>query len=218
VNKLQETIEKYGRWQPIEEYIQRIDTFKDSDFSIAVENAKSMLESIAKEICDERRQIYEEEDSPSKLLKLAFGAIGVQASTIGPQIALALSNIGQNIGQLRNEIGAISHGRTMEELKAKKESIDIFTCEFLLQSTEIIACFLIDYFEWKFPRIKSPVAYEEKLKYEECTAFNEFWDDSFGEFQMTDYSYLASEVLFNVDYQAYVTEYRAYSEGDEWKE
>ncbi len=39
MNKLQETIEKYGRWQPIEEYIQRIDTFKDSDFSIAVENA-----------------------------------------------------------------------------------------------------------------------------------------------------------------------------------
>ena len=218
MNKLQETIEKYGRWQPIEGYIQRIGTFKDSDFSIAVENAKSMLESIAKEICDERGQTYEEEDSPSKLLKLAFGAIGVQATTIGPQIAVALSNIGQNIGQLRNEVGAISHGRTMEELKAKKEGIDIFTREFLLKSTEIIACFLIEYFEWKFPRIKSPSVQEGKLEYEECTAFNEFWDDSFGEFQMADYSYPASEVLFNVDFQAYVTEYKSYTKDDEWKE
>jgi hypothetical protein len=215
MNRLQETIEKYGRWQPIEDYIQRINTFKDSNFSIAIENSKSLLESIAKEICGERGQTFEEEDSPSKLIKLAFGALGVQASTIGPQIAIALSTIGRNIGQLRNEVGAILHGRTMEDLKSKKNIIDTFTREFLLNSTEIIACFLIEYFEWKSPRIKSLSSLEEKIEYGENVAFNEYWDDLFGEFEMGDYSFPASEILFNVDYQAYETEVNSYEESEE---
>jgi hypothetical protein len=103
----------------------------------------------------------------------------------------------------------------MEELMAKRESIDIFTREFLLQSTEIVACFLIEFFEWKYPRIKNSVSKEEKLEYEECSSFNDFWDDSFGEFEMGVYSFPASEILFNVDHQAYTTEYNAFLEDDE---
>ena len=39
-------------------------------------------------------------------------------------------------------------------------------------------------------------------------------DDAFGEFIMGDYSCTASEILFNVDYQAYVTEQKAFVEGE----
>ncbi len=214
MEKLKKLIEQYGRWQPMVDYIQRIDTFKETDFSISIENSKSMLESIAKEICKERGQCYEENDSPSKLLKLAFGAIGVQSSTIGTQIAVALSTIGQNMGELRNEIGAISHGRTMEELQAKKELIDRFTKDFLIQSTEIIACFLIEYFEWKYPRISVSYTEEEKLIYVNCKNFNDYWDDIYKEYIMGYYSYTASEILFNVDYQAYETEYKTFTESE----
>ena len=213
MDKLKAVIEQYGRWQPIEEYVQRIDAFKDKDFSIAIENSKSLLESIAKEICSERGQVYAENDSPSKLMKLAFGSIGVQASDIGPQIATALSNIGQNVGQLRNEIGAIAHGRTLEELQAKREIIDEFTREFLLQSTETIACFMIQFFEWKHPRLVSPA--EEIIDYNDCMDFNDFWDSQFDEYSMGDYSYPASEVFYNVDYQAYLSEYNAFKREEE---
>lgn len=208
MDKLKAVIDQYGRWLPIEEYIQRIEAFKENDFSIAIENSKSLLESIAKEICAERGQAYEENDSPAKLMKLAFGSIGVQASDIGPQIATALSNIGQNVGQLRNEIGVIAHGRTMEELQTKKEIIDQFTRDFLLQSIEIIACFMIQFFEWKYPRISSPT--ELKIDYNDCGDFNEFWDDIYGDYAMGDYSYASSEILFYVDKQAYSTEYKAF--------
>lgn len=214
MEKLKNIIEQYGRWQPLEEYIQRIDTYKDSDFSISLENSKSMLESIAKEICNERNQVFEEEDSPSKLLKLAFGAIGVQTTTIGPQIAVSLSSIGQHMGQLRNEIGAISHGRTMEELNEKKESIENITKEFLLQSTETIACFLIQYFEWKYPRLNEIRSTEEELNYNSCDDFNEYWDDTYGEFLMGNLSYTASEILFNVDKQVYESEYLAFKQDE----
>jgi hypothetical protein len=45
--------------------------------------------------------------------------------------------------------------------------------------------------------------------------FSDFWDDLYGEFEMGDYSFPASEVLFSVDYKAYVSELQAFSEGYE---
>jgi hypothetical protein len=48
------------------------------------------------------------------------------------------------------------------------------------------------------------------LDYYEAEEFNEFWDNSFGEFKMGDYSYPASEILFYVDNQAYKNEYNAF--------
>jgi len=54
----------------------------------------------------------------------------------------------------------------------------------------------------------------DTLDYLEAEEFNESWDDSFGEFVMGDYSYPASEILFNVDKQAYVTEYKTFTEAE----
>jgi hypothetical protein len=50
----------------------------------------------------------------------------------------------------------------------------------------------------------------DSLDYLEAEDFNELWDDSFGEFVMGDYSYPASEILFNVDKQAYVNECKSF--------
>ena len=47
-------------------------------------------------------------------------------------------------------------------------------------------------------------------EYEDNEAFNNFWDETFGEFTMGQYSYPASEILFNVDAQAYQAEYKAF--------
>jgi len=49
---------------------------------------------------------------------------------------------------------------------------------------------------------------------ERIETHNESWNDSFGEFAMGDYSYPASEILFNVDKQAYVNEYKAFTEAE----
>jgi len=209
MEKLRKLIEQHSRWQPLEEYIQRIEAYVHSDFSISIENSKSLLESIAKEICSNRGQTFEAEDSPAKLLKLAFGAIGIQATTISPQIAVALSTIGQFVGELRNEVGAISHGRTMEELQAKKELLDEITRKFLIASTEIISCFLIQFYEWKFP-LTEVVSTEDNLVYADCEDFNDYLDETYGEFAIGALSYSASEVLFHVDHQAYMSEYKEF--------
>lgn len=216
MEKLRTLIEQHSRWQPLEEYIQRIEAFIQSDFSISIENSKSLLESIAKEICSNQGQSFEETDSPAKLLKLAFGCIGIQSTTISPQIAVALSTIGQFVGELRNEIGTISHGRTMDELQSKKDILDEITREFLLNSTEIISCFLIQFFEWKFPPTKTtsperiPI-----LLYSDCNDFNEYLDENYGEFAIGALSYSASEILFHVDNQAYKSEYKEFIKDQE---
>ncbi len=133
------------------------------------------------------------------------------------QISTALATIGQQVGDLRNEIGTTSHGKSLEELRERNNRVDELTKEFLIDTTVIVASFLIRAFENENPRAKTaPI--ETKLLYTDNEPFNDFWDDLYGEFEMGDYSFPASEILFNVDYKAYVSEHQAFSEGDEWKE
>ena len=88
--------------------------------------------------------------------------------------------------------------------------------DFLIESTLSIAVFLIRAFEER----KSDSALSEYNDialipdYEFNEEFNNFWDESFGDFPMGEYSYTASEILFNLDFQAYQTEYKAFLESD----
>lgn len=216
MEKLKVLIEQYGRWKPLEEYLLRIETFVDSDFGSALENAKSILESIAKEICDEKGIELGSTESVSGSLKKAYKAIGFSGGDLETQLSTSIANIGQQMGNLRNEVGATSHGRTMEELKIRNEGIDELTKEFVINSTELTACFLIRAYENENPRVKQNI---KKIHYEQEEEFNEFWDEMYGDFSMTeDYTYPASEILYNIDYSAYKTEHASFVENENEQE
>lgn len=217
MEKLKKVIEQYGRWSALTEYTNRIETHISSDFSQSLENAKALLETISKEICCSKKIEIEATASINNVLKKAFTAIGYTSSDMVTQISSAMATIGQQMGILRNEIGATSHGKFLEELKERNHKVDELTKEFLIDSTVIVACFLIRTFENENPRLKRE-AVESKLVYRENEDFNEFWDDAYGEFVMGDYSYTASEILFHVDYPAYLTEHMAFKEGEEGEE
>jgi hypothetical protein len=51
MDKLKNVIKEYGRWSGLELYIDRIETYIKSDFSLSLENAKALLETVGKEIC-----------------------------------------------------------------------------------------------------------------------------------------------------------------------
>ena len=189
------------------EYVKRIEGYKDGNFTVCIENAKSLLESIAKEICKQRSQSFSNDDSTGKILKLAFTSLGFNATTTIQQIGGAIANIGQQMGNLRNEIGTTSHGRPLAELEVRKDAINKVSSDFLLLSTELVACFLIQLFETEFPlKLEEQVS----INFDDNEDFNEFMDEMYGEFKMADYSYLASEILYNLDPQAYQTELNAY--------
>ena len=213
MERLRKVIEQYGRWSVLAIYTDRIEAHLSSDFSHAVENAKALLETIGKEICNTKGVELGATPSTNAVMKKAFTAIGYPSENLVTQISTALATIGQQMGTLRNEIGIISHGKGLDELKARNDSVDALTKEFLVDTTVIVAAFLIRAFENENPRITPPPEKGQPL-YIVNESFNEFWDDVYGEFKMGDYSFPASEILFNVDIEAYQTELAAFKEDE----
>lgn len=217
MKKLKKVIEQYGRWSVYSMYVDRIEAHVDSDFSICVENSKSLIEGISKQICKEKGIAIASDEPFNRLVKTAFSAIGYLPGEHLNVISGSLSAIAQQLGNLRTALGSTSHGKTIEELTSRNETLDSLTKEFLIDTVEILTCFLIRNFENENPRKKAE-RLEETLDYWEAEEFNDFWDDSFGEFQMGNYSYSASEILFNVDKQAYINEYNAFSASETTEE
>ena len=54
MQRLNDVIEQYGTWAELKIYTRRIEAHFESDFSHSLENAKSLLETICKEICEKK--------------------------------------------------------------------------------------------------------------------------------------------------------------------
>lgn len=213
MEKLRATIEQYGRWKELGQYIDRMEGHLESDFSISVENAKALLECIGKEICSTKAVELGSSPSINSVLKRAFVALGYPGESLVTRVSGSLANIGQELGNLRNEISPTSHGKSLDELRERNNKVDLLTREFLIDSTLAVAVFLIRAFEERKDLEVSngtDTVEASPLNYDESEDFNTFWDEAYGEFEMGDYSYPASEILFNVDCQAYETEYKAF--------
>lgn len=207
MDRLKTILEKHSRWQPCSIYVERIIGYSNTDFTISVENAKSLLETIAKEICQQRGQHLENNESIGKLLSLSFGCLGYAKTDTIRQIGTAIANIATQMGNFRNEIGYTAHGKTLRELSTRDHSIAGVSGDFLINATELVSCFLIEAFETDNPI----VVQDEYIDLTDNENFNEYWDSLYGEFKMTDdYTYPASEILFSVDIEAYKTELNAF--------
>jgi outer membrane murein-binding lipoprotein Lpp len=214
MDKLKKVIEEYQDWVELSTYITRIESHIEIDFSHSLENAKALLESVGKQICLINKVELGAKPSVNSVLKKCFSSMGFSNEALVNQVSSALATIAQQVGNLRNDIGLTSHGKSLEEIKQRNNKVDTLTREFLIDTVETVCVFIIRNFESKKEK-KSIELLEETLDYWEADDFNEFWDDSFGEFKMGVYSYPASEILFNVDKQAYVNEYTAFIETEE---
>lgn len=199
MDRLKATLDNYSRWQPVIEYVDRIEAFLDTDFSISIENSKSLLESISKEICHQKGQLLNNNENVTRLLSLAFGCLGYPDSNFVRQIGKSISNIAQQIGNLRNELGRMSHGRPLDELRNRQDLINSITRDFLITATESVSCFLIEAFELDNPIISIP----PEIRYDEEIEFNQYWDELYAAYQMGDYTFNASEVLFKCEPESY---------------
>lgn len=206
MQRLKSILTKHSNWEPYNEYIVRIEGFASTDFTLCVENAKALLEGISKEVCVKKGVALDKKSKMSGLLKTAFKSLGYPSTSTILQIGTAIANVGQQMGNFRNEIGTTAHGKTIEELQKRQSSIHDLTGNFLIEATSIVCCFLIEAFETDKP-IK-PI--EDEIEYDENENFNDFWDEQYGEFAMGDYSFFASEVLYINDPKAYKNELNAF--------
>lgn len=214
MEKLREIITMHSGWDKINVYIERIEGSREIDFSLALENAKALVESVCKEICVRHNNPLTPNSSMNGTLKNAFTVLGYTNSSMVTKISSALSTIGEEIGNLRSEIGIVSHGKPLEEIENRNNAVDLLTKDFLLDSIQTITIFLIRSFE---ERQQDQDTFEEYTPpvYEDFEAFNEFWDDAFGEFAMGAYSYPASQILYYVDNEAYDYERKQLEETEE---
>lgn len=213
MDRLRSTLAQYSHWQGLGMYVDRMEAHLETDFSLSVENAKALLEAIGKEICSAKGADLPSTPSINVVLKKAFSSLGYSSEDLVNRVSGSLASIGQEIGNLRNQISPTSHGKSLDELRDRNNKVDALTREFLIDSTLVVAIFLIRAFEERkdiVPQVVAAQPVEELLKYDELDYFNSMWDEAYGEFQMGDYSYTASEILFNVDYSAYKTEYSAH--------
>ena len=201
MQKLRELIDAHARWSEFSIFVVRIESARDQDFSLAFENTKALLESVCKEICKSYGKELSTQSSMNGVVKTSFSVLGFSNSEISVRISGSLASIGQVIGELRNDIGVTSHGQTVEELRQRNTKIDELTKDFLFDSIKTIIIFLIRSFEYKQANtINTPKKEQENERNKE---FDEFLDESYGEFVMGDYSYTASQILFAVDSEAY---------------
>jgi hypothetical protein len=219
MEKLKTTLAQYSRWQPYGVYVDRMEGHLESDFSVSVENAKALLEGIGKEICDAKCIPLANAPAISVVLKTAFRALGYNGEQLVTQVSTSLANIGQLIGTLRNEISPTSHGKSLKELSDRNDKVDLLTRDFLIDSTLVVAVFLIRAFEERKVDVVSPAAgagvVDVSPDFDDHEDFNNYWDESFGEFTMGQYSYPASEILFSVDLLAYQAECKDFTESEE---
>lgn len=102
----------------IEEYLDRLHAIGDTDPSLAISYAKSMIESTAKLVLEEMGETYNKRSDLPTLGKAVQKALNVHPETIAPSqrgrevILAALGNLSQiviRVAELRNEYG-IAHG------------------------------------------------------------------------------------------------------------
>ena len=217
MEKLKATLAQYSRWQPYGVYVDRIEGHLESDFSVSVENAKALLEGIGKEICDAKCVALANAPAIHVVLKTAFRALGYNGEQLVTQVSTSLANIGQLIGILRNEISPTSHGKSLKELSDRNNKVDLLTRDFLIDSTLVVAVFLIRAFEERQTPglVLVAGAADATSDYDNNKDFNNFGDESFGEFSMGQSSSPASEILFNVDFQVYQAEHKAFMNSED---
>lgn len=209
MQKIRDTLVLYSRWSELAPYLDRMEAHLETDFSLSVENAKALLESIGKEVCKAKGAELGTNPSINAVLKRAFTAMDYPAEGLVAQVSGALATIGQQIGELRNQISPTSHGKPLDELKERNSRVDLMTREFLIDSTVAVAVFLIRAFEERQQRSLPPQVEPKpptSPDYDAHQDFNDYWDGAFGDFTMGSYVYCASEVLFKMDEKSYLVE------------
>lgn len=216
MQKIRDTLAQYSRWDALGDYVDRMEAHLGADFSTALENAKALLESIGKEICSAKAVALEPTSPIQGVLKKAFGALGYAGDDMVRQVSTALATIGQNVGELRNQISPTSHGKPLDELRERNNKVDLLTREFLIDSTLVVAVFLIRAFEERqagaVPLSATRPLVDNGPSYDDNEDFNDFWDDVFIGISMGAYNFTASEVLFGMDPQGYAAELKSFHE------
>jgi hypothetical protein len=204
MEKLKVFIENYKKWQPLAQYVQRIEAYTDDDPAFIVENSKALIESICKTILRDANEPFENNININQLVSKALKYLGALEQNI--KFARALITMAQAMGELRNSFGTVSHGKSIDELD-QESPITSATSQFLVSITDNLVCYILRVYHHEHPQRNEP-----RLGYTDNDEFNAYLDELYEKVLIANNEYLASEVLFNMDPTAYKAELADYKQ------
>lgn len=172
MEKLTTAIQGKTRWDGLVSYINLVEQNKEADPNVALDGAKSLVESISKTILADKWVFCEESWSVQKVVKKAFESLPVFQKITEEELESAkcvigsFENIVRVLGEFRNTHGFFAHGRDIQA-----EKFDRYLIELVISSSDLISSFLV-------------VCHAEDLKdrsrvyYEENDEFNRYIDES----------------------------------------
>ena len=195
MKKLKKAIKEKQRWEELSKSIELVDNNRLDNPNIALDAAKTILESIAKTILTDKSIKYESDSKIQFLVKESFENLPIfsklrdQDSKSAKSIIGSFENITKKIGAFRNRYGFFSHGQDLQS-----DKFDKYLIELVISSSDLISSFLI-------------ISHSEDLKdrarvyYDENEVFNNYLDNT-EEVVISNITIDASRALFT-DEEAY---------------
>lgn len=197
MQELKDICQQYSKWKSLEDYIRRIETYKETDGTMVLENSKALVECICKTILDDLKESYSKSESIQALMEKTCNKMTCLPKT--SELARSFVTVANKLGDFRNEFASVGHGQSVYKLEENKKKIVGASINFMINTIEQLAVFLITVFQDEYPHYT-----KSQLRYEDESEFNDDFDEQFEAIAIGPYGpYRPSEVLFYIDENSY---------------
>lgn len=211
MQKTKTFISQNNKWNPLREYILRIENFLDSAPGLVIENCKSLLESIFKTVLVEVNHKTAED-----LKDLNIGTLYKQVKTClfleKRGYCNVIGSFTKALAEFRNALGETSHGKDIYTLENNRNALFHDEVNFLIATTDSISFFLLSYYTNLHPSLAEK---RKELKYADNSDFNDWFDQTESPVNVGGISLSPSKTLFDGDTEAYKVQLEVYQEKDE---
>lgn len=201
MKKTQAFIDSNTKWQPLNDYVLRIETYRETSPGLVIENCKSLIESIFKTILVEVNSETEESLKDCSTSNL-YGKVKNILFIEKKGYCNIIGSFSSAIAEFRNKLGETSHGKDIYTLERNRDALFGDEILFLLSTTDNIAFFLLSYYKNLYPKYAEK---KRELVYGDYNEFNEWFDETQEQVVVGGVSLSPSRVLFDGDVDAYKT-------------
>lgn len=186
----------------IEEQVKGIERAVGENPGLAFDLAKTLIESVCRSVLEMRSIAFSPDDDLPKLFKTVTQHLPFlpptesSAAKVRESLKKTLNGLSiaiQGICELRNQCGFASHGSSGP--RPMMESVQALLAA---QTADTIVGFL-----YRIHQQDQTISPNPELLYIDNPAFNKYTDEENNSVQIFDLKYLPSEVLFNIDLEAY---------------
>lgn len=198
MQKAKTAVESSDKWSGLQAYLDLVEANRETEPGVALDGAKSLVESVAKTVLADRGVTYATDDSFGKLVKMAvrslpsFTVLETQDADTVVRMVGGLENVATSIGTLRNRHGIVGHGQDLHD----ERELDKRLANLAIDCADSVAGFLMG------AHIAEPDGIK-RLRYEDYADFNIRFDEQQEEIEIAGVIISPSKALFDQDIEAY---------------